>query len=95
VRDGPYGLPEHGAVSELRAAILGETLPGTVDQLLVVAFERFYHGALKESGKCPERCLFPWHQFGVDMACPLPTMEQLEQNESLIGGESHGHFWHA
>jgi hypothetical protein len=55
-----------------------------VDQLAVVAFERFYKDGLKAAGECPERCLFSRHQHRVDLACVLPAVEQLKQHKGLV-----------
>jgi hypothetical protein len=70
--------------SGLRAATLGESLPGMVHRLTVVAFERFYEDTLKAGGKSPERCLLSGHQCGVDPARVFPAVKQLEQDKGFV-----------
>src|ERR1700739_1205274 len=66
-----------------------------VHRLAVVALERFRKDVLRAAGKCPERCLFSWHQHRVDFARVFPAMEQFEQDKDLIRGKRYGHFSHA
>ena len=58
----------HTKIKGLRPAMLGQTPPGLVKQVAVVAFKWFNETALKTAGERPERCLLSRHQHCVDLA---------------------------